>query len=62
MREKIMYHHGVKRHGNAIDFGDNDLEMWYLFYCDNKITRLLICKEPRPSLDTLIDSFDDRRS
>ena len=49
---------GEKTRGMLINFGDNDLEMWYLFYCDNKITRLLICKEPRPSLDTLIDSFD----
>jgi len=49
---------GEKTRGMLINFGDNDLEMWYLFYCDNKITRILICKEPRPSLDTLIDSFD----
>lgn len=49
---------GEKTRGMLINFGDNNLEMWYLFYCDNKITRILICKEPRPSLDTLIDSFD----
>ena len=49
---------GENTRGMLINFGDNDLEMWYLFYCDNKITRILICKEPRPSLDTLIDSFD----
>ena len=49
---------GEKTRGMLINFGDNDLEMWYLFYCDNKITRILICKDPRPSLDTLIDSFD----
>ena len=49
---------GENTRGMLINFGDNDLEMWYLFYCNNKITRILICKEPRPSLNTLIDSFD----
>ena len=49
---------GEKTRGMLINFGDNDLEMWYLFYCNDKITRILICKEPRPSLDTLIDSYD----
>lgn len=49
---------GSKTRGMLINFGDSDLEMWYLFYSNDKITRLLICKEPRPSLNTLIDSYD----
>lgn len=49
---------GENTRGMLINFGDNDLEMWYLFYCNDKITRVLICKEPRPSLDSLIDSYD----
>lgn len=49
---------GEKTRGMLINFGDNDLEMWYLFYCNNKITRILICKEPRPNLNSLIDSYD----
>ena len=49
---------GENTRGMLINFGDNDLEIWYLFYCNDKITRILICKEPRPSLDTLTVSFD----
>ena len=49
---------GEKTRGMLINFGDNDLEMWYLFYCNNKITRILICKEPRSNLNSLIDSYD----
>jgi GxxExxY protein len=49
---------GTNTRGMLINFGDNDLEIWYLFYINDKITRILICKDPRPSLNTLIDSFD----
>lgn len=49
---------GTNTRGMLINFGDNELEMWYLFYCNDKITRMLICKEPRANLNTLIDSYD----
>lgn len=49
---------GANTRGMLINFGDNDLEMWYLFYINDKITRVLICKEPRYKLTSLIDTFD----
>ena len=49
---------GSNTRGMLINFGDNDLELWYLFYNDDRITRVLICKSPRPKLNTLIDTYD----
>ena len=49
---------GINTRGMLINFGDNDLEMWYLFYINDKITRVLICKTPRIKLNAIIDTYD----
>ena len=60
MHERKTYNPtwGINTRGMLINFGDNDLEMWYLFYCNNKIVRILICKDPRPTLNSLINTYD----
>ena len=50
--------------GILINFGDSNLEMWYLCYAEDisqqkeKITRVLICKCKRPSLSSIVDTYD----
>ena len=49
---------GENTRGLLINFGDNDLEIWYLFYNKNKITRILMCKQPKTPLCDIIDTYD----
>lgn len=44
--------------GMLINFGDNDLEVWYLFYNGDKIIRVFVCKEDKELLCNLVESYD----
>lgn len=44
--------------GMLINFGDNDLEIWYMFYIQSRITRVLVCKSPCHPLSDHVDTYD----
>lgn len=49
--------------GMLINFGDNDLEVWYLFFdCTDannpKIVRVLLLKEEKTPLSSIVSTFD----
>ena len=53
---------GIKTRGMLINFGYNDLEIWYLFYdiskgSDEKIVRVRLLKKEKKSLNDLIDTY-----
>jgi GxxExxY protein len=59
--------------GMLINFGDNELECWCLFYANPegsfgkpshlqtpRLTRVLLFKEERPPIETFVDTFESR--
>ena len=56
---------GIKTTGMLINFGDNDLECWGLYYATPeeyhgsiyRLRRVLLYKEERPPLSTFVDSY-----
>ena len=52
---------GNHTRGMLINFGDNDLEIWYLFFdmsqTGRKIVRVQICKKEKTPLASIIDTY-----
>jgi GxxExxY protein len=48
---------GEKTIGMLINYGDHDVEVWYMFYKDSRPQRVLIMQKPMTDFNTFVDTF-----
>ena len=57
MTERNISGWGLDTHGMLINFGHDDVDVWYSSYEESKMFRINILKENVPPLETFVDTY-----